>query len=304
MKTNNNPLISVVIPVYNPDDSFSETITSVLNQTYPLFEVIVVDDGSEIPVAPIIEKLNDSRVSYYKLEHKNANVARNYGILEAKGEFIAMLDSDDLWLENHLEDCVNTIRETNTDGLYGSLIIRNKQTSQDRQAIVREIGSDETTINYLLTTGYGAQSSTLFLTAESAKAILWDAELNRHQDYDFVVRYTKQYKLAPKKNPTVIYVAGGKVSKIDFNSCIRFIKRNDDDINPQLYNIYHFNMLSLAHRLEASDKIMNHYKIEATRYKQYLSYQKFLSIRYPKTKMERFKCKVEYLFHISRVGIE
>ena len=304
METNNKPLISVVIPVYNPDDSFSETIISVLNQTYPLFEILVVDDGSEIPAAPIIEKLKDTRISCYKLEHKNANVARNHGILKAKGEFIAMLDSDDLWLENHLEDCINTIKEANTDGLYGSLIIRNKQTNQDRQVIVREMGGNETTINYLLTTGYGAQSSTLFLTAESAKAILWDVELNRHQDYDFVVRYTKQYKLAPKKNPTVIYITGGKVSKIDFDSCIRFIKRNDDDINPQLYNIYHFNMLALANRLNAPDKIIDYYKIGATRYKQYLSYQKFLSIRYPKTKTERFKCKAEYLFYILRVSVE
>ncbi|GHT70554.1 hypothetical protein FACS1894155_06460 [Bacteroidia bacterium] len=98
------PVISVIIPVYNPDESVLETIQSVLNQTYENFELIVVDDGSDFDVTTIIQQFNDSRIFFYKLEHKNANIARNYGILISSGLYIAMLDSDDIWMENHLED--------------------------------------------------------------------------------------------------------------------------------------------------------------------------------------------------------
>jgi glycosyltransferase involved in cell wall biosynthesis len=84
-----------------------------------------VDDGSTIDSLPYIEQFDDPRIQYYKLEHKNANVARNYGINQSKGKYIAMLDSDDLWLENHLEDCINTLQKAGADGLYGSLILRN-----------------------------------------------------------------------------------------------------------------------------------------------------------------------------------
>ena len=297
---NNSPIISVIVPVYNPDYSFQSTIQSVLNQTYKNFELIVVDDGSDKDIAPVIEQLEDSRIRYYKQEHQNANVARNYGIAQSKGKYIAMLDSDDLWLENHLEDCIHTLQQTNADGLYGSLIIRH-QNGGEQSCRVRHLNEDETMINYLLSTGYGAQTSTLFLTAESAKDILWDAELNRHQDYDFVVRYSKKYRLAPKENPTVIYRLSQGAKIIDFESCIRFIKSNMDDIEPQLYIRYNYNMLLVAKNQKADKDIINYYIKESTRYKEYLSYYQYMMIRHPKNWLEKLKCRLEYTFYILSI---
>jgi glycosyltransferase involved in cell wall biosynthesis len=74
-----NPLVSVIVPAYNPDQSVYQTIQSVLNQTYKNFELVIINDGSEIDMIPIINRINDQRIIYHKLEHKNANVARNYG---------------------------------------------------------------------------------------------------------------------------------------------------------------------------------------------------------------------------------
>ena len=300
-----NFLTSIVIPVYNRPEALKKTLESVIKQTYSNIEVLVVDDGSDVEIYPIIETLGDNRIFYFKLNHKNANVARNYGIEKSKGKYIAMLDADDIWLENHLEKCFKILQIGRADGLYGSLILRNMNTKQERITFVRALQKGETMIDYLLSTGYGAQTSTLFMTAESAKFVLWDSTLNRHQDYDFVVRYSKQYTLIPKTEPTVIYTLGeAKQLKIDLKSCIKVIKDNENDISPNLYNSYHLNMLSLARQQNSSGDIIEHYKREATYYKEYLNYYQFLVIRYPQTKFQRLKCKLEYLFYILRIGVK
>jgi len=300
-----SPLISVIIPVYNRPYALKRTLKSVINQAYSNLEILVVDDGSEIEIYSIIEKLNDNRISYYKLDHNNANVARNYGINKSKGQYIAMLDADDLWLGNHIEDCLKTLHSSQSDGLYGSLILKNMHTGQQRVASVRSLHKDETMIDYLLSLGYGAQTSTLFMTAESTKSILWNPGLKRHQDYDFVIRYSKQYRLISKAEPTVIYTLGEpKQLKIDFKSCIQVIKENEEDISPNLYYSYHMNMLLLAKRQNASDDIIEHYKNEAIYYKEFISFYQYLKIRQPRSEEEQLHCREEYISYISKIRIE
>lgn len=298
-------LISVVIPVYKRPDALKRTLESVIDQTHTNIEILVIDDGSEIELFPVIEELNDARISYFKLEHNNANVARNYGIVHSKGQYIAMLDADDLWLNNHLESCYNELIESNFDGLYGSLILRNTVTKQERVVAARALHEGETMIDYLLRSGYGAQSSTLFFTAKSIKDILWDPTLKRHQDYDLVVRYNKKYQLTAKVKPTVIYTFGeSKQSEIDFKSCIKVIKDNENDVSPGIYNSYNQNMLSLANYQKASQDIIDYYKKEATYYKEFISFYQYLKIMLPQTRYEKIICRFMYLYYILKMKIE
>lgn len=300
-----NPLISVVIPVYNRPDALKRTLESVVNQTYSNLEILVIDDGSDSEIYPVIETLGDNRINYYKLDHKNANVARNYGIEKSKGQYIAMLDADDLWLESHIQECLKTLQFSQDDGLYGSLILKNINTGQERIAPARYLYENETMIDYLLSTGYGAQTSTLFMTAKSTKSIFWNPALNRHQDYDFVIRYSKRYRLTPKTEPTVIYPLGeSKELNIDFNSCIQVIRENEEDISPNLYTSYNMNMLLLARRQNAPIEIIEHYKKEATYYKEYICFYQFMKIRQPQTENDLQKCREEYISYISEIQIE
>lgn len=299
------PLISVIVPVFNRPEALKRTLNSVIKQSYPLIEIIVIDDGSDIDIYPVIDELKDNRITYHKLEHKNANVARNYGIEHSKGEYIAMLDADDLWLENHIEECLRSILESKTDGIYGSLILKNMQTGKKRNSMVRPLHENESMIDYLLSTGYGAQTSTLFMTAKSAKDTLWNPTLNRHQDYDFILRYSKKYKLTPKLEATTIYCMGEpKQLTIDFNSCIQVILENEDEISPNLYNNYHLSMLSLAKRQRASDNIILHYKQEATRYKEHISFYQFLTIKEPKSTTEFEQYRAEYIKYLNEIEVE
>jgi cellulose synthase/poly-beta-1,6-N-acetylglucosamine synthase-like glycosyltransferase len=95
---------SVVIAAYNAADTLEEAIRSVLVQTRQDFEVIVVDDGSSDATATIAEGFSsDGRVQVYSQENAGPSAARNRGIAAAKGKYVSMLDSDDLWLPDYLE---------------------------------------------------------------------------------------------------------------------------------------------------------------------------------------------------------
>ena len=103
---NENPKVSVIIPCYNGEKFIGEAIESVLNQTYQDFEIIIVDDGSTDNSKTVIEHyLDDKRVSYFQ-HQENRGIARtrNSGIKRAKGEYIAFLDNDDIWLSSKLEE--------------------------------------------------------------------------------------------------------------------------------------------------------------------------------------------------------
>lgn len=297
-----NPLVSVVIPCYNSIE-LHRTLKSVCNQSYVYWEVLCVDDGSDIDILPIIEAINDPRIFYYRLEeHSNANVARNYGINHAHGEYIAMLDSDDEWLDTHLESSISMLKKEDIDGIYGSLILRSK--AADSVFTTRQVNEGESMIDFLLATGYGAQTSTLVMTASSVRNIKWDETLKRHQDYDFVVRYSRKYKMLPKIEATVVYHFSNTPKVIDFNSCIRFIHTVEDEIADRIYMDYHNHMLRLAISCNAQKDVITHYRREAARYAYLLSFYDFLMILQPQNRLKACMLKIKYIWRILLVSIE
>jgi glycosyltransferase involved in cell wall biosynthesis len=98
-----NPKVSVVIPTYNRADKVRKGIESVLAQTFTDLEVIVVDDGSSDETGQTLKQSFGDRIRYYFQPNQGVSVARNKGIEEARGEWIAFLDSDDLWEKEKLE---------------------------------------------------------------------------------------------------------------------------------------------------------------------------------------------------------
>jgi len=98
-----NPKVSVVIPTYNRAAKVQSAIESVQAQTFSDLEVIVVDDGSSDSTERILGRIYGDRIRYYAQANQGVSVARNKGIAEARGEWIAFLDSDDLWEKDKLE---------------------------------------------------------------------------------------------------------------------------------------------------------------------------------------------------------
>ena len=104
-------LVSIITPCYNGGKYISQTIESVIAQTYTNWEMIIVDDGSEDNSAEIIKSFNVPQVKYVYQNNAGSAAARNNGIRRANGQYIALLDSDDIWLPNFLECQINYMKE-------------------------------------------------------------------------------------------------------------------------------------------------------------------------------------------------
>lgn len=113
-KKDNEDLVSIVVPVYNCERFINHTIKTVLNQTYQNWELLLVDDCSTDNSVSIINGYvaGDNRIKLIKLkENSGAAVARNEGMKNANGKYIAFLDSDDLWNENKLKKQINFMKK-------------------------------------------------------------------------------------------------------------------------------------------------------------------------------------------------
>ena len=99
-----NKLVSVIIPTYKRPDTLSRAIDSVLNQTYKDIEFIIVDDGSTDQTEELVKSYDDTRIHYRKMERNSFYCyAANCGLTHCKGDYVAFMNSDDVWLPEKLE---------------------------------------------------------------------------------------------------------------------------------------------------------------------------------------------------------
>jgi glycosyltransferase involved in cell wall biosynthesis len=104
---------SIIIPTFNREKLISRSITSILNQTFSDFEIIIVDDGSIDNTKNVVESINNDCIRYFKTENFGVAHARNFGIKNAVGQYIGFLDSDDILKVNHLQCAYDFVLEKN-----------------------------------------------------------------------------------------------------------------------------------------------------------------------------------------------
>lgn len=200
-------LVSVVIPTHNRENLIERAIYSALRQTYKNIEVIVISDGSEDKTDEVVENLKrtDPRlnfISYYP--GQGGNHARNTGIKEAKGEWIAFLDDDDEWHPDKIEKQLECVKENSEIGLVCTAVnvvddatgksivfLPNAPTDCSKKILMRNcIGSTTTVMaKHQLLDDFG----------------MFDEALKAKQDYDLWIRLCQHTKVAVVKTPCVEY---------------------------------------------------------------------------------------------------
>lgn len=192
MDSNSRPAVSVIIPTYNRKHLLMRAIESALSQTLSNIEVIVADDGSTDGTAELFTNIQDTRVQYHQLLHRGACAARNAGIEMARGQYIALLDSDDVWQLNKLEVQREQLESSGADVVCCAF------ERHDGECVVRVPEGDtaQHQIDYhQLLGGNCVSTQTLFGRAESMKAIRFDEDFPRMQDWEYAIRLAAACKL-------------------------------------------------------------------------------------------------------------
>ncbi len=272
-----NPLISVIIPTHNRSVELERALRSVLHQTEQSFEILVADDASTEDLALVIGKLNDLRIRHIRNNEKtNANVLRNLGIAEAKGQYIAFLDSDDEWLPDHLKLKLQWLETHPCEGVYGSSIVDNGETQHP--IISKSIAGGQHPAEFLLSGG-SAQTSSWLIKTEAAKSVLFDETLLRHQDYEFFVRFAQQFKWSASTHLTqIIHWKQGVARNRNASSEIRFVSRYYREISPLTWKRYHLTHYSEYLEIGADSGILAYYKRESMRHSAHLTFMDYCTL--------------------------
>lgn len=214
------PLISVIIPTFESRGGLGRAIDSVLQQDYDNLEIIVVDDNNPNTAAresteDLMKRyLNNPIVKYVKHERNiNGAAARNTGIREAKGEYIAFLDDDDEWLPPKLTTQYNLLQEKKEcDCAYCYAYVQGKQEWT--------IPYEGNAIIPLLMNRTKMFTPSLLFTKKSLTAIRgFDESFKRHQDYELLVRFFSHgFKICCARTPLIVIhgLGGGRITVEDF----------------------------------------------------------------------------------------
>lgn len=188
-----NPAVSIVIPAYNVSPWISETLDSVLGQTFTGYEIIVVNDGSndtqelEKALEPYFDK-----IIYAKQENLGASEARNAAISLARGAYIAFLDGDDIWMPNFLESQIEFLESSDLDMVYCDAKLFGDNYSQNETFMHKAPSNGKVTTESLISTECNViTSGTVLRKNLLEKHGLFSTDAKRIEDFDLWFRLCK-----------------------------------------------------------------------------------------------------------------
>jgi glycosyltransferase involved in cell wall biosynthesis len=191
MESEEQPLVSVIIPTFNRAELVRRAVLSVLDQSYENLEVVVVDDASTDSTGEMIQKIDDSRVKYLRLEINCGPAgARNAGVNLACGEFVTFLDSDDSWSAQKTAVQLAALQQQNNPGNVVSYTQATIVGSGVRRYLLplRGKGEDEPVADYVCGNEGLIQTSSLMLSRKLALANPFPRDQKNFEDWDLFLR--------------------------------------------------------------------------------------------------------------------
>ncbi|MEZ4791901.1 MAG: glycosyltransferase family A protein [Gelidibacter sp.] len=250
------PFFSIIIPLYNKEKHIKATLESVLAQTFSDFEVIVVNDGSTDGSVGKVACIKDERIQLLTIENQGVSKARNYGVKKASSDYMVLLDADDLWKPNHLEnlkalldkypDC--GLYATAYESLFGCKMIASDYYKIPKQAEWSGIVADffeSSSINCI------ASSSSVMVPKMVHEAVGgFNPMYNSGEDIDLWIRIALKYSSAFTNVVSVVIhaTADNQASKTSINTRkhLDFDMFTEEMNHPSLKKYLDLNRFSLA----------------------------------------------------------
>lgn len=234
-------MVSVIIPTYNREETLRNSIQSILTQSYQDFEIIIVDDASTDDTEKIVAEMNDSRICYIKNDKRlGANGARNVGIQNAHGEYIAFQDSDDIWKSGKLE---KQIRMFQDDEELDIVYSRYEQHSLD--GAVKLIPGKEYTKN-MLQDGLASILADFNVIGTPTMMVrrkcfydcrMFDLDIPKLQDWEINIDFVQHYKYGFMDEVLVeAYLSINSITsivKLELDSRALIVKKHKDFFETQ-----------------------------------------------------------------------
>jgi len=213
-----NSLVSIIMPAYNAEKYISEAIESVISQTYENWELIVIDDCSTDNTKNIIEiyQNTDERIKpiYLTKNSGKPSKAKNHGLKIAVGNFIAFLDSDDIWMPEKLAKQVEVMQKNNSYGLcYTGGFWIDEQGNKIKSFLPRYRNGD---VFYKMLKHYELNNQSVFITKEALLNTLgqFNETITIGEDYNLFMHIMKTYKTCSIQEHLIKYrIHGGAITK-------------------------------------------------------------------------------------------
>jgi len=238
-RTTTQPLVSVIIPTKDRPEMLAQAVQSVLNQTFPDIEIIVINDGG-IDVKNVLDPLNLKRNIIYLKHDQNLerSAARNTGIYAASGKYIAYLDDDDTYYPNHVETLVNFLQNSEHKVAYTDSVMAEQQKQDGKYVTINrtvpyslDFDNDKILVNNFI--------PILCLMHEKScldEAGAFDVNLATHEDWDLLIRLSRKFRIAHIKETTCEFVWRNDGSTTTSNNRVDFFRTRE--LIYQKYNQY------------------------------------------------------------------
>ncbi len=231
----NHPLVTVLMPLYNQYGYVAETIESVLQQTFHNFELLIIDDGSTDGSANVVGEFDDVRIKLISRPHAGLTATLNYGLSQARGQFIARIDSNDLMLPERLAIQFERMQRDHNLGIIGG----QAQQIDHQGNVIGELRRPVHAINLEKYARYASPllHSTFFMKVEVARKLNGYRDVTAAEDFDLLLRAIEYgYTLGnvPESIMKIRYSATGiseSLAKTQFANTRRVIKAHKSRIS-------------------------------------------------------------------------
>jgi glycosyltransferase involved in cell wall biosynthesis len=209
--------VSIIIPTYNSANTIESTITSIQQQSFIDWELIIIDDGSVDNTVDVIKNIDEPRIKLFVYENGGVGAARNRGIAQAKGEFIAFLDADDLWTKDKLTEqieALNNNSEAKVAYSWTSFIDENGQNLFSGANLFYQGNIYE----HLLLTNFLLSGSNILVRRDAFQVVEgFKPDIPFAADWDFYLRLARNFDFVVVPKYQILYrqSTGSMSSKIE-----------------------------------------------------------------------------------------